>query len=81
MSIVTKEGITVKVGQVWRDLDVRMVGRTCVVTAVHPEINGAKASVSMDRITPGKSRTRSQVRVSRMHKGATGWALVSEPAA
>lgn len=60
----TKEGIEVKVGQVWRDLDKRMNGRTRTVVAVE---NG-KAQMGGPTIT--------NVSIKRMHKGSTGWELV-----
>lgn len=61
----TKEGIEVKPGQVWRDLDKRMNGRTRTVLAV---LDG-KAHMN------GVPKTK--VSISRMHKGSTGWALES----
>nr|WP_315249240.1 hypothetical protein [uncultured Duganella sp.] len=73
---ITKEGIEVKPGQVWKDLDHRTQGpqggpRTCTVISVR---DGA-ASMSVDG-APTIRTTRISIR--RMHKGATGWALVSE---
>lgn len=65
MGNVTKEGIEVKPGQVWRDLDTRMYGRTRTVLAV---VDG-KAHMN------GSPKTK--VSISRMHKGSSGWALVS----
>lgn len=70
MSIVTKEGITVRVGQLWRDLDKRMC-RTCRVTFID-EKNGKAHMETIGRKT--------KVSISRMHKNSTGWALVSEKA-
>lgn len=63
---VTKEGIEVKVGQRWQDLDKRMNGRTRTVIAVE----GGKAHLN------GYPKTK--ISISRMHKGSTGWALVSD---
>lgn len=34
MSVITKDGIEVKAGQVWRDLDKRSNGRTVTIEAV-----------------------------------------------
>jgi len=65
-TLVTKEGIRVEVGQLWRDLDVRMLGRTRRVIAVDA-LNG---KVRLD------GPTKSWVSVRRMHKHATGWSLV-----
>lgn len=66
---VTRDGVEVKVGQVWRDLDKRMTGRTRTVLAV---VHG--------HATMGSEGTASTTRVAirRMHKHSTGWALVSE---
>jgi hypothetical protein len=76
-SNVTKEGIAVKPGQVWKDLDKRT--------------NGGKRTVTVDRVVDGgafvttngvtKSNGKpyaSRLSIRRMHKGATGWALVSD---
>ncbi|MCY0910877.1 hypothetical protein [Massilia antarctica] len=81
MSIITKEGITVKVGQIWRDLDVRVLGpqggpRTCTVTALDKV--GGYAFMSVNGAQPYRT---TRIKIARMHKGATGWALVSEPQA
>jgi hypothetical protein len=72
---VTKEGIEVKRGQVWRDLDNRMGNRTAKVI----EVLAGKAKMEMcrhDGSTYGGSTTRVSIR--RMHKSSTGWALVSQ---
>ncbi|NHZ94598.1 hypothetical protein [Massilia sp. CCM 8734] len=81
MSIITKEGITVKVGQVWRDLDVRTQGpqggpRMCTVVGVYP-VNGY-AHMSVNGAQPYRT---TRLQIARMHKTTTGWVLVSEPAA
>ena len=68
---ITKEGIEVKVGQVWKDLDPRMNGRLRRVVA----IEHGKA-VTEPAFMDGGHRTRISVR--RMHKGSTGWQLVLE---
>lgn len=68
----TKEGVTVERGQVWHDLDPRMLGRRCVVVGVekgkaymqHCDANGCPLT---QRIT--------RVFIARMHKHSTGWAL------
>lgn len=78
----TREGIEVKPGQVWRDLDKRTIDdtgepRTMTVVAVF----GGKASmVSVLKNRHGKPYT-STLSIKRMHKSATGWALVSESVA
>lgn len=61
---VTKEGIEVKAGQVWRDLDKRMKGRTVTVifaTAGVARVQGARVT---------------ELTISRMHRHSTGWELV-----
>lgn len=73
---ITKEGVEVKPGQVWKDLDVRTKGpnggaRTCTITAVRE----GTCSMSVDGAQPYRT---TRVSIRRMHKGATGWALVSE---
>lgn len=69
---VTKEGILVKRGQVWRDLDKRQVGRQVRVRKV---VDGKAVCCVLVNGQAGKDTTLS---IRRMHKTATGWALVSE---
>jgi hypothetical protein len=71
---VTKEGVTVKVGQVWKDLDKRMPNRLLKVVKVY----GDAGKANLENVSSGIC---SQVAIRRMHKTATGYALVSEPAA
>lgn len=71
VSNITKEGIEVKVGQVWRDLDKRMAGREVTVL----EVADGKARVGR----AGSSIKATRLSVSRMHKSSTGWVLVSQP--
>lgn len=62
---ITKEGIEVKAGQVWRDLDKRMKGRTVTVifaTAGVARVKGARTT---------------ELAIRRMHRHSTGWELVS----
>lgn len=61
---VTKDGIEVKPGQVWQDLDKRMGGRKRTVVAV------ADGNSHMDGVP------KTKVSISRMHKSSTGWMLV-----
>lgn len=68
---ITKEGIRVEVGQLWRDLDVRMLGRVRQIVAVDA-INGKVTMGWPDGAECGRTR----VSVRRMHKHATGWSLV-----
>ncbi len=63
---VTKEGIEVKVGQIWKDLDKRMNGRTRTVIAI--ENNKAQLDGYPKR----------WISISRMHRSSTGWALVRD---
>lgn len=72
---ITKEGIEVKRGQIWRDLDKRMGSRNAKVI----EVIAGKAMMEMcraDGSTYGGSTTRIAVR--RMHKSSTGWELVKD---
>lgn len=68
---VTKEGIEVKVGQLWEDLDKRMGGRTRKVV----EVKDGKATMAF---TWDSDRGRSKVSIKRMHKHSTGWKLVRD---
>ena len=66
---VTKEGVEVKAGQVWRDLDKRMGGRT--VTVIF-------AKFGVARVKGGESWSRqTELSIRRMHRHSTGWELVS----
>jgi hypothetical protein len=72
---LTKDGVAVKVGQVWKDLDKRMSDRHCKVIAVlegraHMNRCAPNGRVSTDAVT--------KVAIARMHRGSTGWALVSD---
>jgi hypothetical protein len=72
-SNITKEGIEVKPGQVWLDLDKRnLLKRTVRVRKV---VDGKAVCCILVGGHPGKDTTLS---IRRMHKTATGWALVSE---
>ncbi len=73
---ITKEGIEAAKGQVWRDLDKRMLSgnRHCRVEAVR---NG-KAIMFLCTADGRLINVTREVKVSiaRMHKSSTGWALV-----
>lgn len=72
---LTKDGVAVRVGQVWKDLDKRMAGRHCKVFAV------VEGRAHMNRCAPNGRVTSdmvTKVAIARMHRGSTGWALVSE---
>jgi hypothetical protein len=75
VSNVTKEGITVRAGQVWRDLDKRS-DRTVTVIEVQPD--ALPHPYAYVRTSAGRY---TRVRISRMHWHAQGYALVSEPQA
>jgi len=68
----TKEGIEVKPGQVWKDLDKRQAGRQCKVM----EVVDGKAKMQVGAI--GHLGSKSTVSIRRMYKHSTGWELVSE---
>lgn len=73
MNTTTKEGIEVKVGQVWRDLDKRMENRCVRVIAV----KDGKVTVSRTNPTTGwTADSTTKLSIRRMHKTSTGWALV-----
>lgn len=71
--LVTKAGIRVAVGQVWRDLDKRMGDRVRKVVAIVDPVNG---KVRMEATT-GRGRFPTVVSVRRMHKHGRGWELVA----
>jgi hypothetical protein len=61
---VTKDGIEVKPGQRWRDLDKRMRGR--VITVI--EVRSGFAHFHHAR--------KGRISIHRMHNHSTGWELV-----
>lgn len=69
MKAITKDGIEVKAGQVWRDLDRRMGGRTVIVEWV--SVDGKVARVK-------GARSTTQLSIRRMHRHSTGWELVKD---
>lgn len=69
---ITREGIEVRRGQVWRDLDKRMGDRKCRIGKV--QAGRAEMFVLVD----GQAGKRTFVSVNRMHKHSTGWALVQD---
>lgn len=66
--LITKEGIRVAIGQVWRDLDKRMHGRRVRVVA----LDEAGGTVQVRAVSHNKL---SMLSVRRMHKHSTGWEL------
>lgn len=76
---VTKEGIEVKPGQVWRDLDKRMPNRHCKVVAVELAKAVMRGCHSDGSELLGLSfSTTTKISICRMHKSSTGWALVQD---
>jgi hypothetical protein len=71
-SLVTRDGIRVEIGQVWRDCDQRMSdgGRRCRVVELNPHMGKAK----MQNIHGPVPAT--WVSVRRMYKHSTGWEIV-----
>lgn len=68
---LTLDGIDVRVGQIWRDLDRRKPGRRCRVVEIHD----GRAIMEPDK--PHQSRkAQTSVSIKRMHNHSTGWELV-----
>jgi len=63
---MTKEGILVEAGQVWRDLDKRCSARKITIT----EVKGGFAYYDKPR--------KGRISIQRMHQHSTGYALVKE---
>lgn len=66
----TREGIEVRPGQIWQDLDKRQDNRRVLVIAV----NGGKATVQ-----PAAGGHKTRISISRMHAHSTGFKLVAGP--
>jgi hypothetical protein len=73
--VITREGIEVRPGQVWRDLDKR-VHRTVTVERVDAE-NGVACVIS-NPLNPKARPARSRIAIKRMHMHGQGFALVAE---
>lgn len=71
---ITREGVRVKVGQMWRDLDERTGTRICTVITA----KDGYATMSVNGAHPYRT---TRVKIARMHKTSTGWALVSDAGA
>lgn len=69
----TKEGIEVKPGQVWRDLDKRMCNRLVHVGTVS---NGFAFVRQWDALRCREFGRSSRISVQRMHRHSTGFQLV-----
>lgn len=75
---ITKEGLVVEKGQVWRDLDKRMTNRLAKVEAVRNGKAVMYLCTADGRII--NSMREIKISVARMHKSSTGWALVQDSA-
>lgn len=64
---ITREGVQVRVGQVWRDLDKYARNRELPVTLVFES-----GYAYLKKANGGNTR----IAIRRMHKNSTGWALV-----
>ena len=69
---ITKEGIEVKPGQVWKDRDKRQSGHQCKVVAIED------GKAKMQHYARGQLGSKTTVSIRRMHKHSTGWELVSD---
>lgn len=73
---ITKDGIEVKQGQIWRDLDKRQPNRHCKVSSVR-DGKAIMILCTADGRTINAMR-EVKISVARMHKSSTGWALVRD---
>jgi len=73
---LTKDGIAVQAGQIWRDLDKRMSNRHCKVEAVRDGKAIMYLCTANGRIINAMREVK--ISISRMHKSSTGWALVRD---
>lgn len=71
----TRDGVEVKPGQVWRDLDKRMDGRRVQVVEV---TNGKAVVVGLSGNGAVNPFSRSRISVARMHRSSSGWELASQ---
>lgn len=71
---ITKEGVEVKAGQIWRDLDKRSNGRRCKVI----EVKDGKAHMRLATKFGVVSKRTTKVSISRMHRSSTGWAIETD---
>ncbi len=73
---ITKDGVEVKKGQIWRDLDRGMPDRHCKVEAIRDGKAVMYRCTSEGRLINAMREIK--VSISRMHKSSTGWALVRD---
>lgn len=71
----TKDGIEVKPGQVWRDLDKRMTNRHARVQEVKDDKAVMLQCTESGRVI---SERFMKIAIARMHKFSTGWSLVRD---
>ena len=82
---ITRDGVEVKPGQIWRDLDKRHEGRLCKVVAIEDRKYGSglrrkTVTVALMRFCQSNGYEPNircnAVQIARMHKHSTGWELV-----
>lgn len=85
MNNTTKEGVTVRVGQIWKDLDKRVNRFVKVVgvidgKAIVRRCNQSSMSQPCDCTCENFvcNTKKTKLSINRMHKHATGWALVQD---
>lgn len=83
MNTTTKDGIEVKPGQIWRDLDKRMEGRRVKVLSLGTHrYGGPRPTARVARCLPNGALMagprQSTLSIDRMHKHSTGWELASQ---
>ena len=74
-AFVTKDGVHVKPGQLWRDLDKRQANRKVVVLDLG---NMSYLGKVLVRNAASPTGTKRWLSVSRMHRHSTGFELVAE---
>lgn len=73
---ITKDGIEIRKGQVWRDLDKRMTSRHAKVETLRDGKAIMYLCTAEGRIIDAMREVK--ISISRMHKSSTGWALVRD---
>lgn len=72
---MTKEGVEIKRGQVWRDLDKRTSYRHVRVISI---ADGKVTAQDCNADGYGVTHRTTKLSVSRMHNHSTGWVLVRD---
>jgi hypothetical protein len=70
-NMTTPDGITVAIGQLWRNCDRRGYGAIRTIGALDPVVGRVQWA----------EKPRAWVRVDRMYRHSTGWQLVTKPLA